>query len=98
MKTHTPVCNGPPPSARGGTKKPTNANIIMIMKTALLALLFAAMAVAPPPPPCPECVDGMLCIDTCAYANDGACQDGGDGSVEAFCDYGTDCADCGPRG
>ena len=30
-------------------------------------------------------------------ANDGACEDGGAGSVHEWCAYGTDCADCGIR-
>ena len=45
----------------------------------------------------------MLCVDTCGLASNGACQDGGEGSMFALygtpqaCDYGTDCYDCGPR-
>jgi len=38
-----------------------------------------------------------LCMDTCQYAFDGECDDGGPGSMFAECAYGTDCADCGPR-
>lgn len=38
-----------------------------------------------------------ICFDTCAFANNGDCDDGYTGSVTAACDYGTDCADCGPR-
>ena len=45
----------------------------------------------------------MLCEDTCGpeeelggWADDGACDDGGDGD-EMYCDYGTDCTDCGAR-
>ena len=44
-----------------------------------------------------------LCTNTCDFgprigmANDGVCQDAGDGSVIATCDLGTDCDDCGPR-
>jgi hypothetical protein len=36
------------------------------------------------------------CTDTCSDANDDFCDDGGDG-FDPTCDYGTDCADCGPR-
>ncbi len=39
----------------------------------------------------------MLCTDTCFYAFDGDCDDGGPGADFDLCDYGTDCADCGPR-
>ena len=38
-----------------------------------------------------------LCDDTCTTPNDGECDDGGPGSLFSICDYGTDCADCGPR-
>lgn len=38
-----------------------------------------------------------LCMDSCSYAFDGECDDGGPGSMFAECAYGTDCADCGPR-
>lgn len=38
-----------------------------------------------------------LCADTCEFANDGACDDGGPLSEFAVCEYGTDCADCGSR-
>jgi hypothetical protein len=38
-----------------------------------------------------------LCTDTCAFANDGECDDGGPGALYAECALGTDCGDCGPR-
>lgn len=41
--------------------------------------------------------DGMMCLNTCAYANDGECDDGGEGSLYNVCAYGSDCGDCGPR-
>ena len=37
------------------------------------------------------------CMDTCPWAFDGECDDGGSGSLYAGCALGTDCADCGPR-
>lgn len=37
------------------------------------------------------------CTDECAFAADGACDDGGTGSDSAFCSLGTDCTDCGYR-
>ena len=50
------------------------------------------------------CVEGRciprersLCLDACRYANDGACDDGGEGSTFSLCTFGTDCADCGTR-
>ncbi len=39
----------------------------------------------------------LLCTDTCSYAGDGECDDGGSGSDSAVCEYGTDCTDCGFR-
>ena len=38
------------------------------------------------------------CGDSCTYASDGACDEGGPGSEYSLCDPGTDCADCGPSG
>lgn len=38
-----------------------------------------------------------LCSDTCGWANDGECDDGGPGAAFDSCAYGTDCGDCGPR-
>ena len=37
------------------------------------------------------------CTNTCTFAGDGTCDDGGTGSEFHACAYGTDCADCGPR-
>lgn len=39
----------------------------------------------------------LFCDDTCPYAFDGECDDGGPGSLYDYCDYGSDCGDCGPR-
>merc|ERR1711988_1854760 len=38
---------------------------------------------------------GGGCSDTCRYAFDRACDDGGEGSEYSLCEIGTDCADCG---
>jgi hypothetical protein len=48
---------------------------------------------------CGSCtgVSEPLCTNTCQFANDGLCDDGGPGSDYSVCEYGTDCADCGPR-
>eukprot|EP00966_Prymnesium_polylepis_P273771 6324320-Prymnesium_polylepis.1 len=40
---------------------------------------------------------GDVCIEDCAYPQDGICDDGGPGSQYSACDYGADCTDCGPR-
>ena len=39
----------------------------------------------------------VACVDTCASAFDGLCEDGGEGAVSNQCPFGTDCADCGSR-
>lgn len=50
----------------------------------------------PPVPPPPQ--NGtVLCSDTCPWAHDKSCDDGGPGAGFATCAFGTDCADCGPR-
>lgn len=38
-----------------------------------------------------------LCDDTCFWPADGECDDGGEGSVNDYCAFGTDCTDCGIR-
>jgi hypothetical protein len=38
-----------------------------------------------------------LCTNTCSFASDGDCDDGGEGSDYSLCEFGTDCDDCGPR-
>lgn len=38
-----------------------------------------------------------LCANTCEYAGDADCDDGGPASDFAVCAYGSDCADCGTR-
>ncbi len=38
------------------------------------------------------------CTNTCSYASDGVCDDGGPGATYSVCPYGTDCVDCGVRG
>lgn len=37
------------------------------------------------------------CEDTCVFANDDECDDGGPDSDTPACELGTDCADCGTR-
>lgn len=41
--------------------------------------------------------DAGGCSNTCTFASDGDCDDGGLGSDFSLCDIGTDCADCGSR-
>ena len=55
----------------------------------------------PPWPPLPPIIPGggaQCSNECCSFANDGVCQDGGAGADgPPFCNFGTDCADCGPR-
>ena len=37
------------------------------------------------------------CVGAPSFGSDGMCDDGGTGSDYPFCEYGTDCTDCGPR-
>jgi hypothetical protein len=37
------------------------------------------------------------CKDSCMYANDGECDDGGGHSMSSICQFGHDCTDCGFR-
>ncbi len=39
----------------------------------------------------------QLCGNTCEYASDGDCDDGGPGALTSACELGTDCNDCGSR-
>ena len=39
----------------------------------------------------------MICTNSCEFANDGECDDGGEGADFDECSLGTDCGDCGPR-
>ena len=49
-----------------------------------------------PPAMPPFIPNGRLCLNTCGFGSEG-CHDGGPGSESDFCEYGTDCASCGPR-
>ena len=41
--------------------------------------------------------DRNLCTNSCPFASDGDCDDGGPGADFSLCDLGTDCNDCGTR-
>ncbi len=38
-----------------------------------------------------------LCDDSCTFAGDGECDDGGEDSLYSVCEFGSDCEDCGLR-
>lgn len=44
-----------------------------------------------------NCNGIIECTDSCLYANDGICDDGGPNSSYDLCSIGTDCTDCGTR-
>jgi hypothetical protein len=48
-------------------------------------------------PPAPATEQEGVCTNTCQFAFDGECDDGGVGSVYAICEVGSDCSDCGSR-
>jgi len=52
---------------------------------------------APAPPSGQTSQATANCANTCEYASDGICNDGGDVTAYFDCALGTDCADCGPR-
>mmetsp|Transcript_323 Transcript_323/g.903 ORF Transcript_323/g.903 Transcript_323/m.903 type:complete len:941 (-) Transcript_323:190-3012(-) len=45
----------------------------------------------------PRASAGSVCENTCFYAFDGDCDDGGQDADYAVCEYGSDCNDCGSR-
>ena len=49
------------------------------------------------PPPAPSPPFNADCSNTCGYAADGDCDDGGAGAEYSHCTVGTDCTDCGDR-
>ena len=63
----------------------------------------AGLAPPPPPPPplyVPRNASHVMtdcCTDSCSYASDGFCDDGGPGSEYGFCGLGSDCTDCFSR-
>lgn len=44
-----------------------------------------------------SCSEQGICRNSCSYPRDGDCDDGGPNAQYSLCDYGSDCADCGPR-
>lgn len=65
-------------------------------ETLVVALSFQ-FPPRPPPTPPPGTPPVYTCTNTCFFAEDGECNDGAAGSVNALCAYASDCADCGER-
>ena len=71
------------------------ASANVVAGTSIVAVEAKAAEVPLPPPrssPPPS-----KCLDTCVKAGDAICQDGGEGASGVWCEFGTDCTDCGPR-
>ena len=45
----------------------------------------------------PPAGGAAICENSCEYAGDGDCDDGGPNALFSLCPLGSDCADCGPR-
>ncbi len=56
--------------------------------------LFIGACASPPGDPM---MMATTCTNTCVYAGDGECDDGGAGARTSLCGLGTDCVDCGAR-
>ncbi len=67
------------------------------IETAVVKFCQADGSCSPRAPTCPPEPPRSLCSDTCRWAGDGECDDGGPGSDYSVCALGTDCTDCGPR-
>lgn len=61
------------------------------MKTTLYIALSAFLMIG-----LASCTE-EICENTCSYAFDGDCDDGGPGSDFNLCPLGSDCNDCGVR-
>ena len=67
-------------------------NKLIVAVLALNVLGCATETTSTPPPS-----ESNLCTNTCQWAFDNECDDGGPGSLYSICAFGTDCGDCGPR-
>lgn len=70
--------------------------ILALVSMALLFVVSGQSCGVPPLNTPPNDIEPG-CSNSCTFALDGVCDDGGAGSSYDLCDYGTDCADCGQR-
>ena len=80
------VCPGSPVSFTGGVSDEGGDDFLSVcpeMKGVFLAMMVGFTSA------------DATCTDTCKYAFDHVCDDGGPGSSWSFCSLGTDCSDCG---
>ena len=73
------------------------ASAYVVTGTSLAAAEAEAKAAEVLLPPPSSSLPPSRCLDTCVTAGDAICQDGGWGASGVWCEFGTDCADCGPR-
>ena len=69
------------------------AGLLIVVFLIIMSTSNASTSTNTPAPPAPE----DICEDTCQWANDESCDDGGDDSEYSVCAKGTDCQDCGKR-
>ena len=83
-------------------EEPTPKELGKAMKFTLICsnlfLCCAMVGCGTNPAMLPEIESVPGCSNSCFWAFDGVCDDGGTGAVYDDCNYGTDCADCGSRG
>jgi len=70
--------------------------VVAIASSAVEAATQCSLAGLPPAPPSTP-APPLGCTESCNWASDGMCDDGGSGSTHSICEFGTDCADCGVR-
>ena len=74
----------------GTMKNPSRLNFLAVLcMAAVLSVIMSGCF--------PNNQEDELCSNSCQYANDGECDDGGPNSQYSLCDCGTDCNDCGER-
>jgi len=74
-----------------------SAVIFGVDSSTLTVTAISQFPPSPPPAPPPGAPPDYMCTNTCFFADDGVCNDGGTGSSDTTCSYSTDCSDCGAR-
>lgn len=69
----------------------------LMSSTLWILLAFASLAMTACDADSRDGSGTPMCEDSCRFAADGECDDGGEGAMTASCSLGTDCTDCGRR-